>query len=123
MTKRLSSGVSVLALAAVSFGFVTISQAVETKGPVTDDIGVVEIPEGDPIVIGGYWTLSGPDTALGLDQKRAVEVAFPGSPVEDASRFSLDLTEVVLTHLNAAGDRLVIESWHPGRGVRTVDRT
>ena len=32
--------------------------------------------EGAPIVIGGYWTLSGPDTALGLDQKRAVEVAF-----------------------------------------------
>jgi hypothetical protein len=54
---------------------------------------------------------------------RAVEVAFPGAPVEDASRFALDLTEVVLTHLNAAGDRLVIESWHPGRGVRTVERT
>ena len=27
-------------------------------------------------MIGGYWTLSGPDTALGLDQRRAVEVAF-----------------------------------------------
>ena len=27
-------------------------------------------------MIGGYWTLTGPDTALGLDQKRAVEVAF-----------------------------------------------
>ena len=37
---------------------------------------MVEIPEGAPIVIGGYWTLTGPDTALGLDQKRSVEVAF-----------------------------------------------
>ena len=27
-------------------------------------------------MIGGYWTLTGPDTALGLDQRRAVEVAF-----------------------------------------------
>jgi branched-chain amino acid transport system substrate-binding protein len=76
MTKRLSSGVSVLAAAVLTFGLATSAQAAETKGPVTDDIGVVEIPEGAPIVIGGYWTLTGPDTALGLDQKRAVEVAF-----------------------------------------------
>ena len=51
------------------------AQAAETKGPVTDEIGVVKIPKGAPIFIGGYWTLSGPDTALGLDQKRAVEIA------------------------------------------------
>jgi branched-chain amino acid transport system substrate-binding protein len=76
MTKRLSSGVCVLAAAAVSFGCATSSLAAETKGPVTDDLGVVEIPDGAPIVIGGYWTLSGPDTALGLDEQRAVEVAF-----------------------------------------------
>jgi branched-chain amino acid transport system substrate-binding protein len=76
MTKHLSSGLSVLAAAVSAFGLAAIAQAAETKGPVTDDIGVVEIPEGAPIVIGGYWTLTGPDTALGLDQKRAVEVAF-----------------------------------------------
>jgi branched-chain amino acid transport system substrate-binding protein len=76
MTKRLSLGVSVLAPALLAFGLAAITDAAETKGPVTDDIGVVEIPEGAPIVIGGYWTLSGPDTALGLDQKRAVEIAF-----------------------------------------------
>ena len=76
MTKRLSLGVPVLAPALLAFGLATVAQAAETKGPVTDDLGVVEIPEGAPIVIGGYWTLSGPDTALGLDEKRAVEVAF-----------------------------------------------
>jgi branched-chain amino acid transport system substrate-binding protein len=76
MTKRLSSAVSGVAAAALTFGLATIGQAAETKGPATDDIGVVEIPEGAPIVIGGYWTLTGPDTALGLDEKRAVEVAF-----------------------------------------------
>jgi branched-chain amino acid transport system substrate-binding protein len=76
MTKPLSSGASALAAAVLAIGLAPISQAAETKGPVTDDLGVVEIPEGAPIVIGGYWTLTGPDTALGLDQKRSVEVAF-----------------------------------------------
>jgi branched-chain amino acid transport system substrate-binding protein len=52
-----------------------VLQAAETKGPVTDEVGVVQIKKGEPIVIGGYWVLSGPDTGLGLDQKRAVEVA------------------------------------------------
>ena len=37
-------------------------------------------------------------------------------------RFRIEIDEVVLTHLNNAGDRLVIESWHPGRGVQVVER-
>ena len=42
---------------------------------------------------------------------------------DDAShRFRLDIAEVVLTHLNDAGDRLVIESWHPDRGVEVIER-
>jgi hypothetical protein len=49
---------------------------------------------------------------------RAVEV-----PHDDAShRFRIDLEEVVLTHLNDAGDRLVIEFWQPGRGMQVVER-
>ncbi len=46
-----------------------------TMGPVTDELGVIKIPKGAPIQIGGYWVLSGPDTALGLDERRGVEVA------------------------------------------------
>ena len=73
MTRRLLSGVSAIAaLVCMGLG----QAAAETKGPVTDDLGVVEIPEGAPIVIGGYWVISGPDTALGLDSKRGAEVAF-----------------------------------------------
>jgi branched-chain amino acid transport system substrate-binding protein len=45
-----------------------------TVGPVTDPIGVIKIPKGAPIVIGAYWVLSGPDTALGVDEKRGVEI-------------------------------------------------
>lgn len=47
-----------------------------TVGPVTDDLGVVKVPKGAPIQFGGMWVLSGPDTALGLDEKRGVEIAF-----------------------------------------------
>ena len=48
---------------------------VGTDGPVTDPLGVVVVPNGAPIHIGGYWTLSGPDIDLGLDQKRGAEIA------------------------------------------------
>ncbi len=47
-----------------------------TVGPVTDDLGVVKIPKGAPIQFGGMWVLSGADTALGLDERRGVEIAF-----------------------------------------------
>jgi branched-chain amino acid transport system substrate-binding protein len=63
--------------AAIAAGFLACSaaQAAVTKGPVTDDIGVVVIPKGAPLVLGGYWVLSGADSALGVDQKRGVEIA------------------------------------------------
>ncbi|MDQ6772735.1 MAG: pyridoxamine 5-phosphate oxidase [Candidatus Dormibacteraeota bacterium] len=53
---------------------------------------------------------------------RAVEVDFPDAPATGALRFCLDVEEVVLTHLNETGDRMVIESWHPGRGYRRFER-
>ena len=76
---RLNQSLKALAAASlVAAGAVAVSSTAgaETKGPVTDDIGVIKISKGAPIFIGGYWTLSGPDIALGLDQKRAVEIAF-----------------------------------------------
>lgn len=44
--------------------------------PIEDPIGVVKILKGQPIVIGGWWVQSGPDAALGVDQRRAVEIVF-----------------------------------------------
>ncbi|HUN48676.1 MAG TPA: branched-chain amino acid ABC transporter substrate-binding protein, partial [Stellaceae bacterium] len=63
--------------AAVLAGMVvgSLAAAAETVGPVTDPIGVVKVPKGAPLQIGGYWVLSGADAALGTDQKRAVEIA------------------------------------------------
>ena len=48
----------------------------ETVGPVTDDVGVVRIPKGQPILIGALLVLSGPDISLGLDASRGAEIAF-----------------------------------------------
>jgi ABC-type branched-subunit amino acid transport system substrate-binding protein len=50
--------------------------AAQMLSPVTDDLGVVKIPKGAPIVIGGYWVISGADTAMGIDSKRGAELAF-----------------------------------------------
>ena len=48
----------------------------ETKGPVTDDFGVVKINVNDPVIIGAYLAIGGPESALGIDEKRAIEIAF-----------------------------------------------
>jgi hypothetical protein len=39
-----------------------------------------------------------------------------------AHRFLIDIQEAVITRLNEGGNRLVIESWIPGRGYRRVER-
>jgi Pyridoxamine 5'-phosphate oxidase len=54
---------------------------------------------------------------------RAVHVSDAGAPVAEAGHVRVDIDEVVLTHLNDAGDRLVVESWHPGRGRQHLERT
>jgi branched-chain amino acid transport system substrate-binding protein len=49
--------------------------AAETLGPVTDDLGVVEVAKGDPIVLGHWGSMSGPDSTDGIDERRGVEIA------------------------------------------------
>lgn len=56
-------------------GTVVASQAAETKGPVTDELGVVQVTRGRPILIGAYLVLSGPDSAVGIDHRRGIEIA------------------------------------------------
>ena len=52
----------------------------------------------------------------------ALESAYPDAPVPGASRVRIDIREVVYTHLNEAGDQLVVDSWHVGRGRRRLER-
>jgi hypothetical protein len=40
----------------------------------------------------------------------------------DAHRFVIDIQEAVITRLNEAGNRLVVESWTPNRGHRMMER-
>jgi branched-chain amino acid transport system substrate-binding protein len=63
-------------LAAAALLSIAYTASAATAGPVTDDLGVIRIAKGAPIQIGAYWVLSGADTALGLDEKRGVEIAF-----------------------------------------------
>ena len=76
MVAKTCRGLAVLAAAAVMMLASGAVQAAQTLGPVTDDIGVVKIPKGAPIQIGGYWVLSGADTAMGIDSKRGAELYF-----------------------------------------------
>jgi hypothetical protein len=41
---------------------------------------------------------------------------------EQYHRFTCDLTEAVLVHLNDERTKLVVEAWHPGRGVERIER-
>jgi hypothetical protein len=40
----------------------------------------------------------------------------------EAHRFRIDITEVVLTRVGTPADHLLIESWHPGRGLQRLER-
>jgi pyridoxamine 5'-phosphate oxidase-like protein len=40
----------------------------------------------------------------------------------DGEMFTADVTEVVVTALNAEANKLVVESWTPARGLRRVER-
>jgi hypothetical protein len=65
-------------------------------------------PEGQPTVWKGEVKVAG-------------TAAVRPSP-DDSHRFAIDVTEVVLTHLDGEGKQLVITSWHPGRGVTEIRR-
>jgi len=58
--------------------------------------------------------------------KGEAKVAGTASEVESGSgaahRFHIDLQEVVITRLNEAGTRLVVESWSAARGYRIQER-
>src|SRR5260370_42318966 len=55
---------------------ITVPTMAQAASPVKDELGVVTIPKGAPIVVGGMWVISGADTALGTDSKRGAEIAF-----------------------------------------------
>jgi hypothetical protein len=56
-------------------------------------------------------------------EAKVAGTAVPRTSPDASHRFALDITEVVLTHLDEAGTQLVITSWHPDRGVVETRRS
>ena len=57
--------------------------------------------------------------------KGEAKIAGTATEVESgtsAHRFLIDIQEAVITRLNEAGSRLVVESWNPARGYRGFER-
>ena len=75
MPRRTLKRYEAAALASLLVAAAPTAAMAVTVGPVTDPIGVVNIPKGAPIQIGSYWVMSGPDSALGVDEQRAVKIA------------------------------------------------
>ena len=79
----------------------------------------------DPRVAIHGPTVDPPDDPSGWDGEAKLAgqaIELPRDGADAPHRFRIEIDEVVLTHLNPAGDRLVIESWHPGRGLEVRDR-
>lgn len=64
-----------------------------------------DAPENDPAAWGGDAKIAGIAHVVADD------------------RFQVELTEVVLTRVAPTADHLVIETWHPGRGLERFTRT
>jgi hypothetical protein len=69
----------------------------------------VDPPEGQPAGWSGEAKVAG--------------MAVVAESPDESHRFVIDITEVVLTHLDDEGTQLVITSWHPATGVRETRRT
>ncbi|MDP9343727.1 MAG: pyridoxamine 5'-phosphate oxidase family protein [Actinomycetota bacterium] len=69
-------------------------------------------PEDDPSRWPGDAKISGV----------AVEAPNPQGPGPPANRFRIDIREIVLTRVGEPADHLVIESWHPDRGLERRHR-
>ena len=86
-------------------------QAVKARDLQRDGRFALHANPGDGSMAGGDAKLSGV----------AVEVTdHPGAG--GSHRFRLDVTEVSTTSVDPDGDRLLIETWRPGEGVRRVER-
>jgi Pyridoxamine 5'-phosphate oxidase len=66
----------------------------------------VDPPDDDPSAWGGEAKIAGHAVEV-TDQARA----------DEAHRFRIDIGEIVLTRVGRPADHLVIQSWHPGRGL------
>jgi Pyridoxamine 5'-phosphate oxidase len=80
----------------------------------------------DPPGWSGDAKVAGRAEELDDDERRRALVRAQGNEGGDGPGefhlFRADIEELVVTRLNDARDKLVIESWRAGRGVKTIER-
>jgi hypothetical protein len=78
----------------------------------------------DPrVAIHGPTSDPPPDKPAGWrGEAKVAGIAVEVDSRSEAHRFLIDLHEAVITHLNEAGNRLVVESWNADRGYRRMER-
>jgi hypothetical protein len=86
--------------------------AVKVKDLLRDPRFALHANPGDGSMTGGDAKLSG----------TTIEIAPPPDFGEQAHFLALLPDEVVLTGVHPDGDRLVIQTWRPGRGVQVIER-
>ena len=94
----------------VFFGMVAVSVKfgdLQRDARVAFHSGSEDTPAEDPTSWRGDAKVAG----------RAIEV-----PEEKFKKFRIDITEVVLIRVGRPADHLVVESWHPGRGLIRRER-
>ena len=72
-----------------------------------------------------HGPIADPPTSNPAGWQGEAKVAGTAKEVDSGSaalRFLIDIHEAVITRLNEAGNRLVVESWNSNRGYRTVER-
>jgi hypothetical protein len=96
-----------------------------TLGMMPDSRKLADV-QRDPRVAVHSPTREPPPGSLGAgDAKLAgilVEYHDPESSVPGSTAFELDVREAVLTTVDEAAGLLVVESWHPDRGYRRLER-
>jgi len=76
----------------------------------------------DPDAWQGDAKVAGRAEEVGDPARIAAVVGGGEAPSEPMHLFRLDVQELVVVRLNETRDKLVIESWHPGRGLARLER-
>ena len=97
--------------------FGSMPRAVKALDLLRDPRFALHSGSGDPWE--GDAKIAGTAVEVGPGDERA---AVLGDTFRDAHLFRTDITELSVVRLGEPRDHLVIESWHPGRGVTSLRR-
>jgi hypothetical protein len=100
----------------------SMPDAVKAKDLRRDPRFALHANPGDGSMDGGDAKLTGLAVEVTDPDEIAVLMDDVTAPPGPMHLFRLQLTEVVLTSLHPDGDRLVIELWRPGQGVKRTER-